>query len=107
MWVFPYRNKPITQVATRAWREAVIRAEIGVGFRWHDLRHTSASWQVQDGTPLHVLQELGACSGAELAQRYAHLSTEHLAHWVKRRTGLDFPNGGCDNFPTLENKTVN
>ncbi len=107
VWVFPYRNKPITQVATRAWREAVLRAGIGVGFRWHDLRHTWASWHAQDGTPLHVLQELGAWAGAEMVQRYAHLSTEHLAHWVKRRTGLNFSNVGSDSFPTLENKTVN
>lgn len=58
-------------------------------------------------TPLHVLQELGAWAGAEMVQRYAHLSTEHVAHWVKRRTGLGFSSVACDNFPTLENKTVN
>ena len=106
VWVFPYRNKPVTQVATRAWREAIVRAGIGAGFRWHDLRHTWASWHAQDGTPLHVLQESGAWAGAEMIQRYAHLSTEHLAHWVKRRTGLDFPSVSCDNFPTLEKKSV-
>jgi len=87
-WVFPYRGKPITQVATKAWRFAVQRAQIGRGFRWHDLRHTWASWHAQDGTPLNVLQELGGWASAEMVQRYAHLATEHLSHWVDRRGGL-------------------
>ena len=87
-WVFPYRGRPVTQVATRAWRLAVARAQIGAGFRWHDLRHTWASWHAQDGTPLNVLQELGAWASAEMVQRYAHLATEHLARWVDRRSGL-------------------
>jgi integrase len=87
-WVFPYRGKPIAQVATRAWRRAVQRAKIAPGFRWHDLRHTWASWHAQDGTPLNVLQELGGWASSEMVQRYAHLATEHLSHWVERRTGL-------------------
>lgn len=48
-------------------------------FRWHDLRHTWASWHVQVGTPLHVLQELGGWSTFVMVQRYAHLSAAHLA----------------------------
>ena len=28
--------------------------------RWHDLRHTWASWHAQAGTPPNALQELGA-----------------------------------------------
>jgi integrase len=87
-WVFPYRGKPIAQVATRAWRLAVQRAKIAPGFRRHDLRHTWASWHAQDGGPLNVLQELGGWASAEMVQRYAHLATEHLSHWVDRRTGL-------------------
>jgi integrase len=51
--VFSYQGKPVTQVNTKAWRAALQRAGIG-DFRWHDLRHTWASWQA--GTPLHVLQ---------------------------------------------------
>jgi len=49
-------GKPVRQVNTKAWRLAPQRAGIE-RFRWHDLRHTWASWHVQAGTPLHVLQE--------------------------------------------------
>ena len=42
-------------------------------FRWHDLRHTWASWHVQAGTPLHVLQELGSWECVEMVRKYAHL----------------------------------
>lgn len=33
----------------------------------------------QGGTPLHVLQELGGWSSAEMVRRYAHLAPGHLA----------------------------
>ena len=98
-WVFPYLSKPVIQTSTKGWREAVKRAGIPAGFRWHDLRHTWASWHAQDGTPLNVLQELGGWSSAEMVQRYAHLSTEHLAQWVNRRSGLCIA-GNTEDFPT-------
>ncbi|CAH1906298.1 hypothetical protein NTGHW29_860001 [Candidatus Nitrotoga sp. HW29] len=75
--------KPVTQVNTKAWHKALKRTGIE-NFRWHDLRHTWASWHIQEGTPLHVLQELGGWSTAEMVQKYAHLSSEHLAQWVDR-----------------------
>ena len=56
--VFSYSGEPIRQVNTKAWRKALKRAEIE-DFRWHDLRHTWASWHVQNGTPLFALHELG------------------------------------------------
>ena len=56
--VFSYRGHPVTQVNTKAWKAGLGRAGIE-NFRWHDLRHTWASWHVQAGTPLYVLQELG------------------------------------------------
>ena len=43
--------------------------------RLHDLRHTWASWHVQGGTPLFVLQEMGGWASAEMVRRYAHLGT--------------------------------
>ena len=53
-------------------------------FRWHDLRHTWASWHVQSGTPLNVLQELGGWESAQMVRRYAHFSASHLAVFADR-----------------------
>ena len=81
--VFSYRGKRLRQANTKAWRKALSRVGIE-NFRWHDLRHTWASWHVQAGTPLHVLQELGGWESVEMVRRYAHLSTAHLAEYVDR-----------------------
>jgi hypothetical protein len=37
------------------------------------------SWHVQNGTPLAVLQELGAWRDLKMVLRYAHLAPGHLA----------------------------
>jgi integrase len=84
--VFTFRGNPVHQVNTKAWRQALKRAGIA-DFRWHDLRHTWASWHVQAGTPLHVLQELGGWESVEMVRRYAHLSSEHLTEYVDRMSG--------------------
>jgi integrase len=88
--VFSYRSKPITQVSSKAWYGALKRAEID-NFRWHDLRHTWASWHVQSGTPLFALQELGGWESAEMVRRYAHLAADHLAPFADRLTALTVP----------------
>jgi integrase len=85
--VFTYHRKPVQEVNTKAWRQALQRAGIK-DFRWHDLRHTWASWHVQAGTPPNVLQELGGWESAEMVRRYAHLSSDHLAGYVDRLSAL-------------------
>jgi len=76
--VFTYEGKPIKQVSTAAWYKALKRSGIE-NFRWHDLRHTWASWHVQGGTPLFALQELAGWETEKMVRRYAHLAAEHLA----------------------------
>jgi hypothetical protein len=83
--VFTFKGKPVVQVSTAAWYKAMRRAGIE-NFRWHDLRHTWASWHVQSGTPLNVLQELGGWASYAMVQRYAHLAADHLAPWADRLT---------------------
>jgi integrase len=81
--VFTYRGHPVTRCNNHAWRKALIRADIK-DFRWHDLRHTWASWHVQNGTSLHELQQLGGWSSFEMVLRYAHLSSDHLRRAAER-----------------------
>ena len=82
-FVFVYRGKPVGSCSTRAWKEAKQRANI-VDFRWHDLRHTWASWHVQAGTSLQELMELGDWRSFEMVLRYAHLNADHLADRAAR-----------------------
>jgi integrase len=76
--VFTYKGKPVTQVNTKAWYKALQRAGID-NFRWHDLRHTWASWLTQQGVPLNVIQEMGAWESSDMVRRYAHLAPEQFA----------------------------
>lgn len=76
--VFTYRGKPLAWANTKRWRDAL--ASIGIqDFRWHDLRHTWATWQRQAGTPTHELQRLGGWRTGAMVERYAHLAPDHLA----------------------------
>lgn len=81
--VFTYRGKPIKAANTKAWQAALKRAGI-TDFRWHDLRHTWATWQRQAGTPTHELQRLGGWLTGAMVERYAHLAPDHLAIAAKR-----------------------
>lgn len=77
-WVFTYRGRPLHAASQTAWYSALRRVGLE-GFRWHDLRHTWASWHVQAGTPLLALKELGGWASLNMVLRYAHLALDHLA----------------------------
>ena len=84
-YVFTYDGRPVMRASTHAWYKACKRAGIE-NFRWHDLRHTWASWHAQEGTPLSVLQEMGGWSTYEMVKRYAHLTAGHLVEHAERIT---------------------
>ncbi len=75
--VFTYRGAPVANVNTKAWNAALPRAGIE-NFKWHDLRHTFATWHRQAGTPTHELQRLGGWKTAAMVDRYAHVAPEAL-----------------------------
>jgi len=82
-YVFCFRKRaPITQVATRMWRRVV--KECGLeGVTFHSMRHSWASWQVQGGTPLRALQEMGGWATLAMPMRYSHLEPGHLAQYAE------------------------
>lgn len=76
-YVFTYEGSPVEQVSTKAWRLALKRAGIN-DFRWHDLRHTFATWHREAGTPTYELQLLGGWKTQSMVERYAHIAPEGL-----------------------------
>lgn len=88
-FVFTYRGRPIKEIKT-AFIAACVRSGCGhisaegryTGFTWHGFRHTWATWHVQHGTPLDVLQKLGAWKDERMVQNYAHHSPGYLAQFA-------------------------
>ena len=87
-FVFTYRGQPVARTSTKAWSAALKRAGIS-NFRWHDLRHTWASWHVQRGTSMRAIMELGGWSSYEMVLRYAHLAGDHLKEDARRIDGTN------------------
>jgi len=80
-YVFTYRGYPVQNANNTAWRSALSRAGI-TDFRWHDLRHTFASYHALNGTPLLTLKALGGWQSLSMVNRYAHLATEGTRQYV-------------------------
>ena len=55
-------------------------------FRWHDLRHTFASWFVQDGGDLYHLSRILGHATIDMTARYGHLRTGDLHSELRRVT---------------------
>jgi integrase len=79
--VFTFRGRPLNSANTRTWRKALKAAGIR-DFRWHDLRHTWATWLRQADVPTWVLAELGGWKSETMVRRYAHISVKHLAPYA-------------------------
>jgi integrase len=83
----PHREGRVfaTPVSYRVWQTACRKAGLE-DFRFHDLRHTWASWHAMAGTDMQVLQRLGGWSSPAMLQRYVSLAPAHLATAAERVT---------------------
>jgi integrase len=76
--VFQFEGRPIDNFNTKAFKKAAERAGL-LPLRWHDLRHTGASWAVQHGVTLQELMVLGDWKSYVMVLKYAHLAPSHAA----------------------------
>jgi integrase len=84
--VFSYQNKIISKNSITHKFIDVIR-ESGIqkkGLHLHSLRHTFASWLVQEGVPLYEVQRLLGHSTIAVTEVYAHLQPVQLHNAVNR-----------------------
>lgn len=83
-YCFTYKGRPISwELSNDGWHNALKKAGIQ-DFRFHDLRHTWASWHRQAGTSCDELKDLGGWKSREMVDRYAKFSTDNLTAAASR-----------------------
>ena len=87
----------------KGWRDAFEyareKAKIA-DFRFHDLRHTFASYLVMKGVDIRTVQYLMGHKDIKMTMRYSHLSRGHIQEAVDKLNGIF----NLDTFWTPENK---
>lgn len=78
--IFPPKAGAISgrQRVEASFRDLLERAKIE-NFRFHDLRHTFASWYMMNGGDLYELAKMLGHSNIKMTERYAKLAREHIA----------------------------
>jgi integrase len=81
----------------KSFAAALKRAEV-TDFHFHDLRHTYASWLVQEGVDLYTVKDLLGHSTIELTQRYAHLAPDNKMNTVDKLEVISIEEKAVKNF---------
>jgi integrase len=61
----------------KAWEKALRDSEVA-NFRFHDLRHSCASYLAMAGATIREIQEILGHKSLQMTMRYSHLSDQHL-----------------------------
>ncbi len=77
-----------------AWERALRAAQID-DFRFHDLRHSAASYLAMSGATLAEIAEVLGHKTLAMVKRYSHLTEAHTAGVVARMNERIFPNGSA------------
>lgn len=81
--VFPGKNLKTPVDLRTPFETALKRAGIE-DFRWHDLRHSCASYLAMNGASLAEIAEILGHKTLQMVKRYAHLSDAHTSKVVAR-----------------------
>lgn len=103
--VFTVDGRPYRWIDHRTWLRVCRDAGIE-NFRWHDLRHTWASWLAQAGVDPQHLKVLGGWSTLAMVERYSHLNVEHLRAAADLIPSTLSLHGKIADFKEVEKKRV-
>lgn len=90
-------------IKTGPWEAAVKQAELK-DFRFHNLRHSSASYLAMNGASLAEIAEVLGHKTLQMVKRYAHLSDQHVAGVVERINKAIFTEPANDNNESVQMK---
>jgi integrase len=91
--IFPEGAKSGLQAIRKAW-EAVLKEAKIEDFRFHDLRHSAASYLAMNGATLAEIAEVLGHKTLQMVKRYSHMSDAHTAGVVERMNSKIFGTGG-------------
>lgn len=81
---------------TTNWRRRFDAAKVATNtddFRWHDLRHTFATWLGQSGASISVIKDLLGHSSIAVTQKYRHVANTEMQDALHRVPSIR-PNSG-------------
>ena len=101
-WVFSNEaGQPYVNV-DKGFKNSLKRAGITKHFRFHDMRHTFASWLVMKGVDLRTVAKLMGHKDIKQTMRYSHLAPDHMQGAVDvltQRTEQQRRKQGTDGSP--------
>ena len=99
-FLFPRADGMAPMEIRKHWDSALRNADIN-DFRFHDLRHTAASYLAMNGATLAEIAEVLGHKTLQMVKRYAHLSDQHVAGVVERMNKAIFKEPANDNVAPL------
>jgi integrase len=84
-----HQEKPV--LSNDHWFKPALKAAEITDFKWHDIRHTFASWLVQDGVPVDRVSKLLGRKSLTMTMRYAHLAPNQMHEDVALLTRNSLP----------------
>ncbi len=90
--VFPSRKPGRPASIRKPWENALTAAKVQ-SFRFHDLRHSAASYLAMNGATLGEIAEILGHRTLEMVKRYSHFTEQHTAKVVGKMNTEIFSRG--------------
>lgn len=84
-------NNTTGKISIRSAFQKALRVAGIKGFRWHDLRHTAASYLAMNGATQGELMAILGHRSPHMTRRYAHFSQSHLRNLLEKSNDTLIP----------------